>query len=249
MNILDIQLRELKLEGMRHALDQLAQTGDSELNACQTVLSQLVTAEAEYRRDKKSFALAKRAQFRYHASMATVITGSGRNLERATITRLTEGRYIRQGMSLLITGATGAGKSWLACALGQEACRQGFKTHYFNCTKLWTRMHLARKRDTYGKEIRTISRADLLILDDFGIAKLENADRLSLLEILEDRWGKAATIIASQRPISTWHEILGDPTVADAICDRLLSNCERIELKGGSLRKTTPAIDPNLPHR
>ena len=249
MNVLRVQLRELKLEGMKQAIEQLAEAGDSDLQSCQTILSQLLTAEAEYRRDKKSFALAKRAQFRYHASLGTVVTGTDRNLDRATVARLTEGQYIRQGMSLLITGPTGAGKSWLASALGQQACRQGFKTYYFNCTKLWAKLNLAKKRDMYEKEIKAISRADLLILDDFALSKMESNDRLCFLEILEDRWGKAATIIASQRPINTWHEVLGEPTVADAICDRLFSNCEKIELKGGSLRKTPPPLDPNLPHR
>ena len=247
MNILRQQLKELKLEGMVQAFDQLQESGDSELLSCKTILTQLLNAEAEYRRDKKCFALTKRAQFRYHASIGTVVTGTNRNLDKATVNRLAGGQYIRQGMSILITGPTGAGKSWLASALGQQACRQGFKTSYFNCTKLWSRLHLARKRDRYEKEIKIISRSALLILDDFGISKMENIDRLSLLEILEDRWGKAATIIVSQRPLSTWHEVLGEPTVADAICDRLFSNCEKIELKGDSLRKKPPALDPNLP--
>lgn len=249
MKMLRQQLKELKLDGMAHAFEQLLESGEQELHSSKTILTQLLNAEAEYRRDKKCIALVKRAQFRYHASIGTVVTGSDRNLDRNTVNRLAEGQYIRQGMSILITGPTGAGKSWLASALGQQACRQGFKTSYFNCTKLWSRLHLARKRDHYEKEIKNISRSALLILDDFALSKMENADRLSLLEVLEDRWGKAATIIVSQRPLSTWHDVLGDPTVADAICDRLFSNCEKIELKGDSLRKKPPALDPNLPPR
>jgi DNA replication protein DnaC len=247
MNVLMHQLKNLKLEGMYQALVLLQEAGDIQLSECKLVLENLINAEAEYRLDKKSLALVKRAQFRYHASMQTVVTGTERNLEKATVTRLSKGQYIRQGQSLLITGPTGAGKSWLASALGQQACRQGFKTYYYNCNKLWTKLRQARNRDRYEKEIKTISKSDLLILDDFGLSKLDSADRLSLLEILEDRWGKAATIVVSQRPLATWHEVLGDPTVADAICDRLFSNCEKIELKGDSLRKRPLPLDPNLP--
>lgn len=247
MNILMNQLRELKLEGMRQTIEALQAAGDSDISSCISILSQLVTAEAEYRCDKKSFALVKRARLRYHASLATVVTGKNRNLEKTTVNRLATGQYIKQGMSLLITGPTGAGKSWLACALGQQSCRQGFKTYYFNCTKLWSHLSTARKRDRYEKEIRTLSKADLLILDDFGLSKLDNSERLFFLEILEDRWGKAATIIASQRPTATWHDVLGEPTIADAICDRLFSNCEKVELQGDSLRKSRLTLDANLP--
>ncbi len=247
MNILTIQLRELNLEGMRHAYEQLIDTGDPDTAAGLSVLSQLLTAEAEYRKDKKSFALAKKARFRYHASLASVVTGADRNLDKQTISRLATGQYIKQGMSLLITGPTGAGKSYVACALGQQACRQGLKTYYFNCTKLWLRLTQAKKKETYEKEIRTLSKADLIILDDFGLERLESSDRLSFLEILEDRWGKAATIIVSQRPLNMLHDVLGEPTVADAICDRLFSNCEKIELRGESLRKKHIPLDSNLP--
>jgi len=239
MKVLLHQLKELKLEGMYQAVLLLEEAGDSQLHECKMVLQNLINAEAEYRLDKKSVALIKRAQFRYHASIQTVVTGTDRNLDRTTVNRLAKGQYIRQGQSLLITGPTGAGKSWLASALGQQACRQGFKTYYFNCNKLWTKLRQARNREKYEKEIKIISRSDLLILDDFGLSKLEATDRLSLLEILEDRWSKAATIVVSQRPLASWHEVLGDPTVADAICDRLFSNCEKIELKGDSLRKKT----------
>ena len=121
------------------------------------------------------------------------------------------------------------------------------KTLYFNCTKFWPQIRQSRTREKYEKEIKTISRCDLLILDDFGLSKLEGPDRLTLLEILEDRWGRASTVVVSQRPLATWYEIMGEPTVADAICDRLFSQAEKIELKGESLRKLPPKLDSNLP--
>lgn len=136
MKIIRQQSMELKLDGMVHAFDQLLGTGEQELHSSKSILTHLLNAESEYRRDKKCFALVKRAQFRYHASMGTVVTGTDINLDRNTINRLAEGQYIRQGMSILNTCPTRAGKSWLSSALGQQTCRQGFKTSYFNCTKL-----------------------------------------------------------------------------------------------------------------
>ena len=247
MNILLSQLKEMNLDGMYQALSRLQEMGDAQASLSMPVLSRLIEAEAECRRDRKSQSLAKRARFRYHASLQSVATGIDRNLDRSLVDRLAEGRWIKQGQSLLITGPTGAGKSYLASALGQQACRQGFRTLYFNCNKLWYQLRQSRSRDRYEKEIRTISKAELLVLDDFGLGKLEASDRLSLLEILEDRWGQSATVVVSQRPLSSWHEILGEPTVADAICDRLFSNSEKIELKGDSLRKSSVNLDPNLP--
>jgi DNA replication protein DnaC len=247
MDIISNQLKELKLEGMQEAFRQLSESGLYVSKDFEVMLQQLISAESEYRRDRKSFALAKKAAFRYHASIQSVLIGTSRNLDKSTLSRLAEGRYLKQGQNILITGPTGAGKSYLACALGQQACRQGYKTAYYNCNKLWNKLNTARKHEKYYKEIKHISRMELLILDDFGLARLEAMERLSLLEILEDRWGKSATIIVSQRPLNTWHDILGEPTIADAVCDRVFSNCEKIELKGDSLRKTAEIIDSNLP--
>jgi len=239
MNGLLTTLRELKLDGMRLSLEALRDAGESQLPDLVQLLTRLVDAEAEQRKITRSLSLAKRAKFRYQAGLQTISTGIERNLDKALIARLSEGRWINQGQTLLITGPTGAGKSFLSSALGSQACLQGYSTLYFNCNRLWAQLRQSRSKGTYEKELRTMAKAELLILDDFGLTKLEATDRLSFLEMLEDRWGKTSTVVVSQRPFATWHEVLGEPTIADAICDRLFSNAEKIELKGESMRKTT----------
>ena len=247
MTVLMNQLKELRLEGIHEVLKEMQTTGDAALTSGLPLLERLVAAEAESRNQKKTAALAAKARFRYASSLASVMTGVERNLDKAVLDRLTSGRWIRQGQNLLITGPTGVGKSYLASALGRRACQLGMSALYFNCTKFWTHLRQSRSRDRYEKQIKAIAKADLLILDDFGLGKLDGPDRLSFLEILEDRWGRASPIVVSQRPLPAWHEVLGDPTVADAICDRLFSQAERIELKGESLRRRPPNLDVNLP--
>jgi len=239
MTGLSLSLRDLKLEGMRQSLDALREQGESKLPDLEVLLNRLLDAETEYRRQQKAANLAKRARFRYQAGIQSISTGLDRNLDKNTLARLSESRWISQGQNILITGPTGAGKSYLASALGKQACLHGYSTLYFNCNRLWAQLRQARAKSSYEKDLKRMAKTDLVILDDFGLTKIEAADRLSFLEILEDRWGKQSTLVVSQRPFATWHEVLGEPTIADAICDRLFSNAEKIELKGDSMRKTT----------
>jgi DNA replication protein DnaC len=203
--------RELEPEGMRRTLVQMQELGDSQLESGLPLLLRLLEAEDSHRRQLKVDTLSRRAHFRYQSGLASIATGESRNLDRALVQRLAEGHWIRQGQNVLITGATGVGKSYLASALGNQACKLGYKTLYFNCAKLWPLLRQARHKERFEKQIAAIARSDLLILDDFGLLKLDGPDRLSFLEILEDRWGRASTLVVSQRPLSSWHEVLGDP--------------------------------------
>ena len=150
---------------------------------------------------------------------------------------MTEGRYLDHGENLLITGATGCGKSFLACALGHQACIQGYKTSYLNMNRLIEKVTLSRLDGSYIKLLNHLERQSLIILDDCGLQPMSQELRLTLLQLLEDRYGKKSIIITSQLPVAKWHEYINDPTLADAILDRLTANAHRIELKGESLRR------------
>jgi DNA replication protein DnaC len=237
MQALMTTLRDLKLDGVRTGLQAMIDQGDSRIPDLAPVLARLLEAETVHRAELGTARRVKHARFRYEAGMQSVATGLDRNLDRDTVCRLAECRWIAQGQNILITGPTGAGKSYLASALGRQACQLGYHTLYFHCNRLWAMLGQARKRDAYGRELQKLAKAELLVLDDFGLGKLDAMERLAFLEILEDRWGRASTIVASQRPFATWHEVLGEPTVADAICDRLFSHAEKVELKGESRRR------------
>lgn len=187
--------------------------------------------------EKRFERLKQNAGFRYQASIEEINMVATRGLDKGLITTLATGEYIKKGDPILISGATGCGKSFLSSALGHQACAQGYKVMYFNLQKLLLKTKMARLEGTLHKLMDKISKTDLLIVDDFGLVNLDQQQRLNLMEIIEDRHAKASTIIASQLPVASWYDVIGEDTIADAILDRLIHGSYRIELKGESLRK------------
>jgi DNA replication protein DnaC len=200
-------------------------------------INTLIQSEWEYRENKKINRHLRLAKFRYGASVEEINFTASRALDKIQVLRLADGSFIQNKENILITGATGVGKSYLASALGHQACQLGYRTLYFNAQKLFTKLKMMKADGSYTREIGKIEKYDLLILDDFGLQPLDNTARMILLEIIEDRHGRKATIISSQLPVAKWYEVIGDSTVADAILDRMVHAAHRLELKGESLRK------------
>lgn len=227
----------MKLYGMSNALKAGLTTGIfNELKGVE-ILSHFVDAEYEERYNRKLERLLKNAKFRYKASMQELSYDKNRNLDKQMLARFTDSNWLIRGENIIISGATGVGKSFIACAIGHQACIHGFRVRYFNCLKLFSNLKLAKSDGSYAREIDKIDRQSLLILDDFGLQSLDQLSRLILLEILEDRYEKKSVIIGSQVPVKNWFELIGDQTIADAICDRLIHKAHRIELQGESMRK------------
>jgi len=198
----------------------------------------LVDAEHLARDNRRIKALLKDADLRIaNACLEDVDASAARGIDKALLRQLANCAWIDQHLNTLITGMTGTGKSYLACALGQAACRRGLRVIYRRMPRLFDELALARVDGTYAKTLRKLARADLLIIDDFGLGHPNDAQRHDLLEVLEDRYGTRSTAVTSQLPRESWHEWIGDETLADAILDRLVHNAYKIELKGPSRRK------------
>ena len=200
-------------------------------------ISLLTDHEWEDRQNKKIQRLLKQAAFRQKATIVDIDYTSARNLDKNMFARLSSLDFITKKENLILTGASGVGKSYLAQALGHQACLMGLKTQYFITARLFNRLKLAKVDGTYNKELKKLMKLDLLILDDFGLTPLDKKQQMDLMEIMEDRHAKSSTIIASQLPVSNWYDVIGEATIADAILDRLVHTSHRIELKGKSLRK------------
>lgn len=236
MNI-ETQLSRLRLHGMSRSWQALLETRRQHELSLPEGLELLLQAEEEERGNRRFERLQKNARFRYQASIEELQMDASRGMDKSLISSLAMGDYISKGEAVLITGATGCGKSYLASALGNQACAQGYKVAYYNTQKLLLKTKMARLEGTIFKFFERTSKTDLLILDDFGLIHLEQQQRLDLMEIIEDRHGRASTVIASQLPVTNWYEIIGEETIADAILDRLIHTAYRIELKGESLRR------------
>jgi DNA replication protein DnaC len=231
------RLIALGLSGMAKALDDQRRTPACEVMTFEERLGLLVDREAAERDTRRLATRLKFAALRHAASVEDADLRTPRGLDRAVFAHLADGGWIGRAENLLITGATGLGKSWIACALGHKACRDGRSVLYHRVPRLFEALALARGDGRYARTLKSIARAELLILDDWGLAPLTAAERRDLLEILEDRHGRAATIVTSQLPVDAWHDVIGDPTLADAILDRLVHNAHRLELAGESMRK------------
>jgi DNA replication protein DnaC len=236
MNI-ETQLKHLRLHGMGRSWQALMETRKHHELSFTEGMEMLLQAEEDDRSDKRFERLQRGAHFRYQASIQELHMEASRGLDKSLVTNLATGNYIAKGEAVLVCGSTGTGKSFLASALGHHACSQGYKVVYYNLQKLLLKTKMSRIDGTIYKFFEKLSRTDLLILDDFGLTHLEQQQRMDFMEIIKDRHACKATIIASQLPVASWYDVIGENTIADALLDRMVHTSYRIELKGESLRK------------
>lgn len=231
------QLQQLGLAGMARAFTELeANPGSAELSHAEW-LALLLDREATERHDRRLRARLRYARLRHQAVVEDVDYRAPRGLDRTLFQNLAGGRWIEEAPNLIIEGPTGVGKSWLACALGHKACRDNRSVLYQRIPKMFTDLALARGDGRYPRLMRALGGVKLLILDDWGLEPLGPEQRRDLLEIVEERYGRGATLITSQIPVDRWHDLIGEPTLADAILDRIVHNAHRLQLRGESLRK------------
>lgn len=230
------QMKQLRLHGMHRAFNA-SLSSDSVDYTNDELVAYLMQSEWDDRRNRKIERLTRAARFRYSAVIEAIDYSPERNIDKNRLQRFASCEFIGNRENVLITGSTGVGKSYLASAIGHQACSMGRKVMYFNTAKLFTLLKTSKADGSYLKQIGKLEKQDLLILDDFGLKPLDNINRHSLMEIIEDRHGKRSTIIASQLPVEAWHQIIGEKTIADAILDRLVHSAHRIDIKGESMRK------------
>jgi DNA replication protein DnaC len=231
------KMRQMKLFGMYGAFKSAIETGKTDSYTLDEFVGHITEAEWDDRQNRKISRTVSNARFRYKAAIEGITYDPSRNIDKNKIIRLAECDYINKAENILITGSTGVGKSYIASALGHQACIEGYRVMYFNMDKLVSRLKMAKADGSYLKEIAKIERQHLVILDDFGLQQMDNQSRLMLLEIIEDRNNQKSMIITSQLPVERWYDIIGEKTVADAIMDRLVYQSHRVELKGESMRK------------
>jgi DNA replication protein DnaC len=231
------KMRKMKFFGMFRSFKTSLESGKQETCTADEMVATLIEAEWDDRQNRNIERQLKNARFRYKAALEDLHYHTDRNIDRNLIMRLAECKFIDKHENILITGSTGIGKSYIASALGHQACSLGYKVIYHNAAKLFGKLKMAKADGSYIREVAKIERYHLLVLDDFGIQPLDGPSRAALMEIIEDRHGKSATIITSQVPVSKWHDIIGEKTVADAILDRIIHEAHRLELRGESMRK------------
>jgi DNA replication protein DnaC len=230
-------LYAMKLNGMAEGLkEQMSQPLTAELSF-EERFALLVDRQWTHKEDRKMKRLLENAKLKINACIEDIDFKTPRGLDRSVILRLADCGWIKNGQNVIITGPTGGGKTYLACALANKACRTGLPSFYVRLPRLFQELGIAKADGSYANVMKRLLRTKLLVLDDFGLAPLGQAERHDLLEIIEDRHGLASTIITTQLPIANWHDTIKDPTIADAILDRLIHNAHKITLKGESMRK------------
>ncbi|MBN1119298.1 MAG: IS21-like element helper ATPase IstB [Bacteroidales bacterium] len=237
------RMKQMKLYGMHGAFKTAIETGKTDDYTIDQFISMIVDAEWDDRNNRKIERSITNARFHYKSSIENIIYDQSRNIDKTKLLRLAECSFIDKNENVLITGSTGAGKSYLATSLGYQACIEGYRVMYFNTTKLFSKLKLAKADGSYLKELAKIERQHLIVLDDFGLQPLDNQNRIALLEIIEDRHNKGSMIVTSQIPVQGWYDIIGEKTIADAILDRLIHQSHRIELEGESMRRKRTIIN------
>jgi DNA replication protein DnaC len=231
------KMRQLKFFGMVRAFKTSMEDGKLKSMTADEMIAFLIESEWDDRNNRRIERHLRNAHFRYKSGIEQIDFDNNRNLDKNQMLRFVECDFIKKAENILITGSTGIGKSFIASAIGNQACMLDFNVFYSNTTKLFTKLKMAKADGSYIKEIARIEKQDLLILDDFGIYPLDNLSRAALMEIIEDRHGKRSTIITSQLPVKEWYDVIAEKTIADAILDRIVHDAHRIELEGESMRK------------
>jgi DNA replication protein DnaC len=231
------KMHKMKFFGMLRTFKTSLETGLKQDITTDEMVASLIDAEWDERHNRAIEMKLKNARFRYKASFEQLYYHPGRNIDRNQMMRFGECVFIEKNENIIITGSTGIGKSYIASAIGHQACSLGYKVLYHNTQKLFGKLKMAKGDGSYIREIAKIEKHDLLILDDFGIQPFDAGARSALMEIIEDRHGKGSIIITSQVPVNKWYEVIGEQTVADAILDRIIHQAHRLELQGESMRK------------
>jgi DNA replication protein DnaC len=240
------KMKTMKLHGMVRAFRTSLEAGKADNWTADELVSMLIDSEWDERYNRKLNRNVKNARFRYKAAVEQINFDTTRDLNKNYILRLADCEFIDKKENVLITGSTGIGKSYIASALGHQACSLGYKVLYEHTSKLFARLKMGKADGTYLKEVTKMEKQELLIIDDFGIQPLDQQSRTILMEIIEDRHGKRSTIFTSQVPVNKWHEVIGEQTIADAILDRIIHDAHRLELKGESMRKKISIFQEEL---
>jgi len=240
------KMKTMKLYGMVRAFRSSLESGNADKWTADQLLSMLIDSEWDERYNRKLDRNLKNARFRYKAAVEQINFDTPRELNKNHLLRLADCDFIGKKENLIITGSTGIGKSYIASALGHQACSLGYKVLYEHTSKLFARLKMAKADGTYLKEVTKMEKQELLIIDDFGIQPLDQQNRTMLMEIIEDRHGKRSTVFTSQVPVNKWHEVIGEQTIADAILDRIIHVAHRLELKGESMRKKKTILQEDL---